>query len=206
MIKVENVEVFNFKGAIRGMRNPMNSHHKSDSGYFKMDGSYYIGENDLNLMKRLYKSGTEHRKYLRQIFVSMDITSNHAFWSEFDTYKVGTVRNSCSKMHKIHVKPFEPDDFTHENIDKVDFVKEEFWRVLKVLEKCRTLFNETQDRIYWRALIDLLPMGYNLKATVTMDYENVVNIIKQRLEHKLDEWRVFAEELKKLPYIEEIMN
>lgn len=204
MIKVENIEVWGFEAAVRGMRNPLNSWDKSDS--IKMNNTFIVGNKDLKLAKKLYRSGTEHRKYLRQIFVSMDITSNHTFWAEFDTYKVGTVRNSCSKMHKIHAKPFEADDFTHENIDKVDFVKEEFWRVLETLEGCRIELNRTGDKTYWRAMIDLLPMGCNLKATVTMNYENVVNIINQRSEHKLDEWREFCEILRGLPYAREIIK
>ena len=205
MIKVENIGVFNFEGAIRGMRNPMCSHNRSDS-VLGSNGGFQIGENDLDLMQRLYKAGHPHRKYLRQIMVSMDITSNHTFWAEFDTYKVGVTRNSCSKMHKIHTKKFEPDDFTHENIDKVDFAKEEFNRVLKTVERCRILFNETKDKKYWRALIDLLPMGYNLKATVTMNYENVFNILQYRQGHKLNEWNEFCEILKELPYVLEIMD
>lgn len=205
MIKVENIEVFNFEGAIRGMRNPMCSQNRSDS-VLDGNGGFQIGENDLNLMQRLYKAGHPHRKYLRQIMVSMDITSNHTFWAEFDTYKVGVTRNSCSKMHKIHTKKFEPDDFTHENIDKVDFAKEEFNRVLKTVERCRILFNETKDKKYWRALVDLLPMGYNLKATVTMSYENVFNILQYRQGHKLSEWNEFCEILKELPYVLDIMN
>ena len=205
MIKVENIGVFNFEGAIRGMRNPMCSHNRSDS-VLGGNGGFQIGENDLDLMQRLYKAGHPHRKYLRQIMVSMDITSNHTFWAEFDTYKVGVTRNSCSKMHKIHTKKFEPDDFTHENIDKVDFAKEEFDRVLKTVERCRILFNETKDKKYWRALVDLLPMGYNLKATVTMSYENVFNILQYRQGHKLNEWNEFCEILKELPYVLDIMS
>ena len=207
MIKVENVEVWGFEHAIRGMRNPMNSWDKSDSGYFKMNGDYYIGEDDLELMQKLYKAGPEHRKYLRQIFVSMDITTHHTFWGEYDTYKIGVTRNSCSKMHRIHVKPFEESDFSHEGIDEVGGrTKDTFGFVLYELERLRKLFNETHEKKYWRAMIELLPMGYNLRATVTMNYENVFNIIHQRSGHKLNEWCDFVEILKELPYVREIMD
>lgn len=210
MIKVENIDVFNFEGALRGMRNPLQSHDKSDSEFYVNDVGCEIekiGKNDLALMQKLYKAGTEHRKYLRQICVSMDITTNHTVWAEFDTYKVGVTRNSCSKMHKIHVKEFVPDDFSHEGIDVVGGrTKEVFEKVVAELEWLRTMFNTTHEKKYWRAIIDLLPMGYNLRATVTMNYENVVSIIKQRSGHKMDEWNEFVSILKDLPYVEEIIN
>ncbi len=224
MIKVENIDVYGFETAIRGMRNPKNSWDKSDSYYCddKHCGSckqnpetrncsqpdgFVLGENDLDLMRRLYKGGTEHRKYSRQIYVGMDITTNHIVWAEFDTYKVGVTRNSCSKMHKIHVKGFVPDDFSHEGISEVGgFVEEHFQKTLEVLEKLRILFNETHEKKYWRAMLELLPMGYNLKATVTMNYENVFNIIRQRSNHKMFEWIEFTNILKELPYVKKIMN
>ena len=138
----------------------------------------------------------------------MDITSNHVWWSEFDTYKVGTTRNSCSKMHRIHVKYFEEDDFSHEGIYEVGGrTKDTFEVVLYELERLRKLFNESHEKKYWRAMIELLPMSYNLRATITMSYENVVNIIHQRENHKLDEWNVFCDTmLEKLPYLKEIME
>ena len=229
MIKVENIDVYGFRTAIRGMRNPKNSWDKSDSKYCGdikncdecryseypnicnnpiADGEdYIIGKNDLDLMRRLYKGGTEHRKYSRQIYVGMDITTNHIVWAEFDTYKVGVTRNSCSKMHKIHVKGFVPDDFSHEGISEVGgFVEKHFQKTLEVLEKLRVLFNETHEKKYWRAMLELLPMGYNLKATVTMNYENVFNIIRQRSNHKMFEWIEFTNILKELPYVKEIME
>lgn len=213
MIKVENIDVYGFETAIRGMRNPKNSWDKSDSGYdFSYEGlpfmhNYEIGKKDLDLMRRLYKGGTEHRKYSRQIYVGMDITTNHIVWAEFDTYKVGVTRNSCSKMHKIHVKGFVPDDFSHEGISEVgDFAEEHFHKTLEVLEKLRVLFNETHEKKYWRAMLELLPMGYNLKATVTMNYENVFNIIRQRSNHKMFEWIEFTNILKELPYVKKIMS
>lgn len=232
MIRVENIDVFNLEGAIRGMRNPLQSHDKSDSCYCedtkcfdcrmyhkdgchrpqlgrrdKDDNVFIIGKADMELMQKLYKAGTEHRKYLRQIFVSMDITCNHTFWAEFDTYKVGVTRNSCSKMHRIHAKEFMESDFSHEGISEVGYHTEEcFKAVVMELEHLRIMYNNSHDKKFWRALIELLPMGYNLKATVTMNYENVITIIKQRTGHKLDEWRDLIEVLKSLPYIEEIMG
>ena len=222
MIKVEKIEVWGFRHAIRGMRNPLQSWHKSDSVYLSHQYCDYdkevemmqycdivpvIGKNDLDLMHRLYVAGTEHRKYLRQIFVSMDITTNHTIWAEFDTYKVGVTRNSCSKMHTIHVKEFAPEDFSHEGIDEVGGVASlHFDETLEVLEALRKAFNETHEKRYWRAIIELLPMGYNLRATITMNYENVVNIIHQRSNHKMFEWIQFTDILKSLPYVKEIMG
>ena len=210
MIKIENIDVYGFETAIRGMRNPMNSWGKSDSikcfanpkcrSICKNNKSgLCIGENDLDLMKRLFKGGTEHRKYLRMINVTMDITCNHTWWAEFDTYKIGAVRNSCSKMHKIHVKEFVKDDFSWEGI-------KEFEWVLGELERLRRLFNETHEKKYWRAIIELLPMGYNIRATVQMNYEVCVNIIRQREFHKVFEWCDFVKILLNLPYMKEIMG
>ena len=215
MIKIENIDVYGFETAIRGMRNPKNSWDKSDSKWEIFipeypnlsEAKYIIGKNDLDLMKRLYKGGTEHRKYARQIWVGMDIVTNHIVWAEFDTYKIGVTRDSCSKMHKIHVKSFERDDFSHEGIDEVGgFAEEHFTKTLEVLEKLRVLFNETHEKKYWRAMLELLPMGYNLRATVTMSYENVFNIIRQRSNHKMFEWIEFCNILKTLPYVKEIME
>ena len=227
MIKVENVDVYGFEAAIRGMRNPMNSWCKSDSRLCKrgygdcvvepacnctkdgtFDEDYFcIGCNDFNLMQRLFRAGTEHRKYLRMINVTMDITCHHTWWSEFDTYKVGTVRNSCSKMHKIHVKEFVADDFSYEGIDECGGrTSEVFLCVLNELERLRRLFNETHEKKYWRAIIELLPMGYNIKATVQFNYETLFNIIRQREHHKLDEWVQFVDILKDLPYVKELLE
>lgn len=215
MIKIENIDVYGFETAIRGMRNPKNSWDKSDSKWEIFtpeypnlsEAKYVIGKNDLDLMKRLYKGGTEHRKYARQIWVGMDIVTNHIVWAEFDTYKIGVTRDSCSKMHKIHVKSFERDDFSHEGIDEVGgFAEEHFTKTLEVLEKLRVLFNETHEKKYWRAMLELLPMGYNLRATVTMSYENVFNIIRQRSNHKMFEWIEFTNILKALPYVKDIME
>ena len=221
MIKVENIDVHGFEAAIRGMRNPHNSWDKSDTlmipGYYcdsdedfalsKLCGGVapIIGSNDLDLMQRLAKAGTEHRKYLRMITVTMDITCHQAWWSEYDTYKVGTVRNSCSKMHKIHVKEFVKDDFSTEGIDECGGRTLEVFEIVKgELERLRNLFNETHEKKYWRAIIELLPSGYNMRATVMMNYETVFNIINQRSGHKLDEWREFVDVLTGLPYVKEL--
>ena len=207
MIKVDYLKVMNIDGAIFGMRMPMNSHSKSDSGFDPETGDYIIGDKDLDLMKRLYKAGPEHRKYLRQIVVAMDITSNQTFWLQFATYKVGTTGNSGSKMHTIHVREILPEDFSHEGISEVGGETEEcFLNVIDTLNDLRRKFNETHEKKYWRALIDLLPMGYNLRAFITMNYENVVNIIHQRSGHKMFEWNEFCDILRSLPLVTDIMG
>ena len=205
MIKTENVEVWGFEHAIRGMRNALQSWHKSDSGY-GLDGEdedvFVIGKNDMDLMQRLYKAGTEHRKYLRQIFVSMDITAPLYWLKEFETYKVGTVSNSCSTMHKIHAKPFELDDFSHEHVSSWNMNTLKY--VIDCLNADRENYLITKDKDYWWQLIQLLPSSYNQRRTITMNYENVMTIINQRKGHKLDEWNDLVEELYKLPYVREI--
>ena len=207
MIKVNNINVFNFEGAIRGMRNPMNSWDKSDSGYFKMNGDYYIGENDLDLMRRLYKAGTEHRKYLRQIFVSMDIIAPDYWFKEFSTYKIGIVENSTSTMHKIVSKKFELTDFSFDYSDAIDLCYADcIDSKLDNLNYLRDQYLKTKDNRYWRLLIQELPMAYIYRRSVTMNYENVVTIIKQRTGHKLEEWGKFVKILKDLPYIKEIIT
>ena len=207
MIKVENIEVWGFKHAIRGMRNPMNSWEKSDSGY-GWDGEdediFVVGEKDLDLMKRLYKAGTEHRKYLRQIFVSMDITAPLYWLKELETYKVGTVSNSCSTMHTIHKKPFEMDDFSYEHLESIGY--NTMLKVIHALNVYRALYLNTKNKEDWYTMIQLLPSSYNQRRTITMNYENVVTIIKQRRGHKLDEWNEFVKELEQLPYVKEIMD
>ena len=227
MIKVENIEVFNFEGAIRGLRNPMNSWDKSDSfrciDRLDCDGcpcegvddtcnspvdklkDVIVGQNDLDLMRRLYKAGTEHRKYLRQIFVSMDITAPLYWWKEADTYRIGVTANSCSTMHKIHAKEFELDDFSHEHLND-DVIEKPFKEIIDCLNFFRGLYIQHKDKDDWWQMIQLLPSSYNQRRTVTMNYENVMTIIKQRSGHKLDEWNQFVETLKGLPYITEIME
>lgn len=209
MIKVENIDVWGFEHAIRGMRNPMNSWDKSDSGY-RATGEHYedinfaVGENDLKLMKRLYKAGSEHRKYLRQIFVSLDITAPLYWWKEFDTYKIGTAANSCSTMHKIAAKEFELDDFSHEYLCEGALIILE--KLIYSLNTFREAYLDTSNKDHWWQLIQLLPSSYNQRRTITMNYENVVTIIKQRTGHKLDEWNNFIGILKELPYIREITD
>lgn len=223
MITVNNISVWGFEHAVRGMRNPMNSWDKSDSTwiYDIPNAKFNLGKNDLDLMRRLYQAGTEHRKYLRQIFVSMDITAPLYWWKEFDTYKVGTVANSCSTMHKIAAKEFELDDFSHEHLlyswddekELVEYNSEygntandvlEF--IIDALNVFRDLYLETKDKQYWWQMIQLLPSSYNQKRTVTMNYENVMSMIKQRAGHKLDEWNRFVEILLSLPHVEEIRD
>ena len=199
MIKIEKIDTWGFEHAIRGLRNPMNSWYKSDSNFNDCNS---IGENDLSLMRRLYKAGSEHRKYLRQIFVSMDITAPLYWWKEFDTYKVGTVANSCSTMHKIQDKEFTLEDFSCEHLLQVAL--DDLEGTIETLNDYRVMYLETKDKKYWWQMIQLLPSSYNQKRTVTMNYENVINIIKQRTGHKLDEWNMFVDELNELPYIKEI--
>lgn len=212
MIKVENVEVWGFSHAIRGMRNPLESWAKSDSYSGEAHifencrectlGEFFVGKNDLDLMQRLYKAGTEHRKYLRQIFVSLDITAPLYWWKEFDTYKIGTVANSCSTMHKIHAKKFTLDDFSHEHL--TESFHAVISGIISDLNTARKLYRETNDKTWWWQMIQILPSSYNQKRTITMNYENVMNMIHQREHHKLDEWIMFVENLKKLPYVKDI--
>lgn len=207
MIKVENIDVFNFEGAIRGMRNPMNSWDKSDSKKSShAPNDWIIGKNDLNLMRTLYNAGSEHRKYLRQIFVSMDITAPLYWWKEFDTYKIGTTADSCSTMHKIAAKEFELDDFSHEHLSYEDNCLYFLGQTVDVLNQCRDLYLETKDKKWWWQMIQLLPSSYNQRRTVTFTYENVVTMIRQRTGHKLDEWNDFVSILKNLPYVQEIIK
>lgn len=218
MIKIENISTWGFEHAIRGMRNPMNSWNASDSEYGcsydkcylcigneecpDFNKNYNVGNNDIGLMQRLYKAGTEHRKYLRQIFVSMDITAPLYWWKEFDTYKIGTVSNSCSTMHKIHAKEFELDDFSHDHLKHSGL--DVLFNIILHLNIYRLKYIKNNDKDDWWQLIQLLPSSYNQKRTVTMNYENVMNIIGQRKNHKLDEWRNFVEILEKLDYVKEI--
>lgn len=209
MIKFKNVEVVGWEAAIRGMRNPMNSWDKSDSGYCmdtltchackenrnnckkNIDShKLIIGPNDIDLMKRLSDAGTDHRKFMRMLTVYVDITAPLYWWKEFDTYKVGTVANSCSTMHKIHAKQFEREDFSIEHILNCD---EHLWMVcmdniISAMNVAREKYLETKDKKYWWQMIQLLPSSYNQKRTVMLNYEVLANIYKSRKNHKLDEW------------------
>lgn len=201
MIIIENTHVDNVVRAVYSARNAMNSWNRSDSDW----NADALGKNDLMLAKQLSEAGNDHAKFLRMINVTMDITAPHFWWAEFDTYKVGTVRNSCSKMHKIHVKEFIIDDFSTESIEECGGrTIEVFISVLNELERLRRLFNETQEKKYWRAIIELLPMGYNLKATVQLNYQVLKNMYFARRNHKLDEWRIFCKTILSLPYFEAI--
>lgn len=220
MIKVENIEVFNFEGAIRGARNPMNSWSRSDShmetDYANNTTKFVIGEKDLDLMRRLYKAGPEHRKYLRQIFVSMDITAPIYWWKEMDQYRINVTTNGCSTMHRITAKKFTPEDFSNEHLFNISKLQ----TIINWLNDYRDIYinwddnkpwydddgNEVTKKDIWWQLIQLLPSSYNQKRTITMNYENVITIIKQRSGHKLDEWNTFVDILKDLPYIKEIIN
>ena len=208
-MKFEKTEVFNFKGALRGMRNPKESWDKSDSSASSLYKDFFLGDNDLKLAQTLIKAGSEHRKFMRQIFVSVDITAPLYWWKEFDTYKVGTVSNSCSTMHKLADTPitlncFEMDDFTPliDNF-KIDLS----WRiVVSYLEQLRQKYNETKDKRYWKELIRLLPESWLQKRTITMNYENILNMYCQRKNHKLTEWsKSFCDWVKTLPYAEELI-
>lgn len=207
MIKIENTEVMGWEHAIRGMRNPLNSWSKSDS--WQSEKEFIIGENDLNLMKKLRNAGTDHRKFMRMITVYADITAPLYWWKEFDTYKVGTVANSCSTMHKIAEKEFTLDDFSHEHLghDGRIILDDIIWYLnfyrKKYIDKDIESWNELKDKkdIWWQ-MIQMLPSSYNQKRTVMLNYEVLANIYKSRKNHKLDEWRCFCEWIKTLPYSE----
>lgn len=198
MIDIEKVEVFGWESSIRGLRNPLNSWDKSDSKY--VDAYYLIGENDLDLMKRLVKAGTDHSKFMRMINVTFDITAPLYWWKEFDTYKVGTVANSCSTMHKIHAKEFALDDFSHEHLNPLSI--NILTNTIKHLNTERLIYIESKNKSDWWQMIQLLPSSYNQKRTVQLNYEVLANIYKSRKDHKLDEWREFCKWIETLPYSE----
>ena len=224
MIKLENTEVMGWEAAIRGMRNPMNSWEKSDSGYcflselpgsmachtckenrnncgkHKKEKDFIIGPNDYDLMKRLRNAGTDHRKFMRMITVYVDITAPLYWWKEFDTYKVGTVANSCSTMHKIAAKEFTLEDFSHDHLGEDSLSVLQF--TINHLNRARDVYLETKDKDDWWQMIQLLLSSYNQKRTVMMNYEVLANIYKSRKNHKLDEWREFRNWIKTLPYYE----
>ena len=223
MLKLENTEVLGWEHAIRGMRNPMNSWEKSDSEFSVCECEQWphdikkslvkLGPNDLDLMKRLRNSGTDHRKFMRMIAVYVDITAPLYWWKEMDTYQVGVVKNSCSTMHKIAAKEFTLEDFSCEHLDR--FVKDtgldvapvyDFKQPLEYIIKClndaRNLYLETKDKNYWWQMIQLLPSSYNQRRTVMLNYEVLANIYKSRRNHKLDEWRELCAWIERLPYSE----
>ena len=202
MIKIERTSVMNFDNAIRGARNPMNSWAKLDSAYNE-NGEFVFGDNDLDLARRLAHAGSDHRKFLRQIFVSVDITAPLYWWKEFDTYKVGTVANSCSTMHKIHSKEFSREDFscdrlTPEALDALD-------ALILFLEGERKKFVETKDKAPWHNMIQLLPSSFNQMRTVTLNYENLISIYYARKSHKLAEWHTLCDWIMSLPYASDLI-
>ena len=202
MLKVERISVMNMENAIRGARNPLNSWARMDS-YYDERGNFVLGENDLSLATRLAKAGSDHRKFLRQVFVSMDITAPLYWWKEFDTYKVGTVANSTSTMHKIHAKEFVREDFSIESLtgDSVEAMD----ALISCLESERVKYIETKDKAHWMNMIQLLPTSYNQLRTVTMNYEVLIGIYYARRTHKLSEWHTLCEAIEKLPYAENLI-
>ena len=202
MIKLERTSVMNLENAMRGARNPMNSWDRMDS-FYDEDGNYVLGPNDLGLAKRLRRAGSDHRKYIRQVFVSVDITAPMYWWKEYDTYKVATVANSTSTMHKIHSKAFELDDFSHDHLTKDSL---EFMGVIiDRLESIRQKFVAEKKKEDWYDLIQLLPSSYNQMRTCTMNYETLVNIYFARRNHKLQEWHTFCHWIESLPYAKELI-
>lgn len=197
MLTLEKTCVMNFENAIRGARNPMNSWAKSDS-YYNEEGQFTLGENDLTLAKKLCMAGSDHRKFMRQIFVSVDITAPLYWWKEFDTYKVATVANSTSTMHKLHSKPFELNDFSHDQLTAES--KAFLEKNIEYLEALRQKYITGNDKKYWYDMIQLLPSSYNQLRTCTLNYETLTNIYHSRRNHKLDEWHVFCDWILTLPY------
>lgn len=197
MIRLERTNVMNLENALRGARNPMNSWQRMDSGY-DGEGDYCLGPNDLGLAVRLRRAGSDHRKFMRQIFVSVDITAPLYWWKEYDTYKVATVANSTSTMHRIHAKPFELDDFSHDHLtDRGLRILE---GIVKELEEIRLRYVADGRKEDWYDLIQLLPSSYNQMRTCTLNYETLVNIYYARKDHKLNEWHVFCDWVRTLPY------
>ncbi len=200
MINLTKTSVMNIDNAIRGARNPLNSWDKSDS-YFDEDNNFVLGEADMGLGHRLAIAGNDHRKFLRMVFVSVDITAPLYWWKEYDTYKIGTVANSTSTMHKIHSKPFSREDFSCDRMSEKALACLD--NVINVLEETRLEFVETKERAHWDDLIQLLPSSYNQTRTCTMNYENLINMYYARRNHKLPEWHVFCDWIESLPYAKE---
>lgn len=201
MIKIERTSVMNFDNAMRGARNPLNSWTRYDS-YFDENGDFIFGENDLSLAKRLCSAGTDHRKFVRMIFVSVDVTAPLYWWKEYDTYKISTVANSTSTMHKITSKPFELSDFSvdHMNDEGIKAMES----LIETLEDLRLRYIETKDKNLWYTIIQLLPSSYNQMRTCTLSYENLCNIYYARRNHKLEEWHTYCDWIKGLPYFSDL--
>jgi hypothetical protein len=202
MLKVERIYVMNMENAIRGARNPMNSWARMDS-YYNEKSEFVLGENDLSLARRLAVAGSDHRKFLRQIIVSMDINAPLYWWKEFDTYKVGTVANSCSTMHKIQAKEFCREDFSCDRL--TDEALAVLDTLIAFLEAERVKFNETKDKAAWHNMIQLLPSSFNQLRTVSLNYEVLINIYYARRHHKLAEWHTLCEAIENLPYARDLI-
>ncbi len=202
MLTTDRISVMNMENAIRGARNPMNSWARMDSTYDEK-GNFILGENDLSLAHRLAKAGSDHRKFLRQIIVSIDINAPLYWWKEFDTYKVGTVANSCSTMHKIQSAPFTREMFSHDHLSAEGLAALD--SLLVFLESERQRYNETKDKGAWHNMIQLLPSSFNQLRTVSMNYEVLINIYYARRHHKLDEWHAFCRAIEELPYAKELI-
>ena len=202
MLKCERTSVMNMENAMRGARNPMNSWDRADS-YYDEGGSFHLGPNDMNLAKRLRLAGSDHRKFIRQIFVSLDITAPLYWWKEYDTYKVATVANSTSTMHKIHAKPFTLSDFSHDHLTEEGL--ESLHRTVEDLERIRLRFIEGKKKEDWYTIIQLLPSSYEQMRTCTMNYESLINMYFSRKSHKLEEWHIFCDWIKSLPYAKELI-
>ena len=203
MLTLKNTSVMNFENAIRGARNPMNSWGRMDS-HTEPNGTFVFGPNDLDLAMRLAKAGSDHRKYLRMVFVSVDVTAPLYWWKEYDTYKVATVANSTSTMHKIHSKPFSIDDFSCDHM--TDGTKKFMETVVAELENIRLRFKETKSKDDWYDMIQLLPSSYNQMRTCTFNYETLINIYRARKNHKLAEWHTFCDWIETLPYAEQLIT
>ena len=201
MITIDKICVMNFENALRGARNPMNSWAKSDS-YTDASGTFCMGENDLALCRRLCSAGSDERKFMRQILVSLDITAPLYWWKEFDTYKVATVANSTSTMHKIHAKPFSRDDFSHDRLSPAAL--QQLDAIIAYLEKTRLAYLETKDKALWYDMIQLLPSSYEQLRTVTLNYETLTNMYYAR-RHHLAEWHTFCETIETLPYAKDLI-
>ena len=202
MIKIERTSVMNFENAIRGARNPMNSWNRMDS-YYDEKGNFIMGPNDLNLAQRLARAGSDHRKFIRQIFVSVDFTAPLYWWKEYNTYKVATVANSTSTMHKIASKPFELEDFSHDHMNEKALAS--LKATIDVLEELRQEYLETKDKTIWYSMIQLLPSNYHQMRTCTLNYETLMNIYYARRTHKLQEWHDVCDWIASLPYAKELI-
>jgi hypothetical protein len=214
MLKIENTEVYGWEAAIRGMRNPKNSWDKSDSDWYIVDEDnnmkFIIGPNDLKLMQTLAKAGDDHGKFLRMLTVTCDVVAPLYFFKEYDTYKIGTVADSCSTMHKIHAKEFTLNDFSHEWLSNTDFnflpssPGGVLVETIVMLNKCRKLYLETKDKEYWYQMIQLLPTSYNQRRTVQLNYQVLKNMYHARKNHKLTEWHTLCDWMETLPYFKEL--